>query len=256
MVDLEKELSQNIDLTLVKELIENYIEVKRRFGLNDLSSAVQAAGRFCESTMKCIVFLYDRRITSKMGLSFDKTYNYILGTPKPTDTISEYKFRLIPEVAKGIYTLRNKKKGQHARGEDLLYIDLRYIVQACDWIIASLLFVSHRVKEEDAIEKMRSIVEFDTPLIQKIGNFLVLTRNNLERHEVLVLLLFSKGGKATQTEIAKNLMLEYSESVSYKIITSGHNDRLIFLDPDTKMITLLPKGKTIAEELAERFKIA
>ncbi|MFX1566483.1 MAG: hypothetical protein ACFFCH_10875 [Promethearchaeota archaeon] len=255
MLELQNELTKDIDPVLVTELLDNYRDVKRRFLISDLEPAIQAAGRFCESVLKCVLHLYDQRLFSKMGIPFEKTYNEIINKiPKPTDTLSEYKFRLIPEIARTIYTLRNKKKGQHARGEDLLFIDLSYISKACDWIIGSFLFISHRISEEEIIELMKGVIQFDFSLVIRSGEYLVITEE-LDKMDAVITLVSSKGGKSTQKEIAKNLKLHFTSSTSYKAIKEANNQRLIFLNPDTKEIELLPGGIKRLEELTDTLMI-
>ncbi|MFW9887746.1 MAG: hypothetical protein ACFFER_06155 [Candidatus Thorarchaeota archaeon] len=249
MTDLERELSTNIEPELVKELLDDYQDLKKRYRLADSVPAVAAAGRLSEDTLKCIIYLKDQQVTSKMGLSFRRKYNEIINYPSPADTIEEYKFRLIPEVAKAVYTIRNKKRGQHARGEELLDIDLQYIVKACDWIIASLLYVSHGVPEDDALKMMSDILKYDVPLVEEIGGYSVLSRTDLDKQDALLVILYSFGGSAKQSVIARNLKIRYSHSATYNAIQLAHDDALIFRHPETKVLTLLKNGIRKAEEV-------
>lgn len=248
--ELLVELSVNIAQSLVEEILEHYTEMKKRFRLGDLVPAAETAGWFSESVMKCLLYLYDGTLTSKMGLSFENAFNSIMSIPKPDNTIDEYKFRLIPQVAKSVYTIRNKKKVAHARGERLLFVDLIYIVQACDWIIASFLYVSHRVNEDDALRMMIDIMELDTPLVQEIEDFFVLTTTRLTVREGLLVLLYRLGRKADRSEIVKHMRLQYSKSQTYKAINDANEDKLLFLNPKTNTMTLLPKGRVLAEKTA------
>ncbi len=251
LADLEQELSTNLHVDLVKEILADYQDLKQRYRLADLEPTVTAAGRFCEDTLKCIIYFKEGQMTSKMGLRFMPKYNEIMGYPTPTDTIEEYKYRLIPEVALAIYTIRNKKRGQHSRGEDLLHIDLHYIVKACDWILASLLHVSHGVPEDEAIEMMNSILQYDIPLVQEIGGYSVLTRTDLEIEDALLILLLSFGGSAKQADVARNLKIRYPPSSTYRAIKEAHDAGLLFRHPQTKMLTLIADGIRKANELAD-----
>lgn len=251
MADLEQELSIHLHVDLVKELLEDYQDLKQRYRLRDLGPAVTAAGRFCEDAMKCIIYFKEKQMTSKMGLKFKRKYNEIMGYPSPTDTIEEYKYRLIPEVANAIYLIRNKKRGQHSRGEELLHIDLHYLVKACDWILASLLFVSHGVSEDEAIEMMNSILQYDMPLVQEIDGYSVLTRTDLDIQDALLILLFSFGGSCKQADMTRNLKIRYGNTATYRAIQSAHNTGLLFRHPQTKLLTLLPNGILRANELAD-----
>ena len=161
-------------------------------------------------------------------------------------------FQKIREIR--VYTIRNKKEVAHARGEKLLFIDLLNLIQSCDWIVASLLYVSHSVDEDEAIRMMIDIMELDTPLVQEIGEFMVLTTTRLQAKEALLVLLYRFGGSQSRSEIAKNLMLQFNKSVTYNAINRAHEERLVFLDPKTKVISLLPKGRTNAERLAVEVK--
>jgi hypothetical protein len=249
MADLEKELSTSIDSGLVKELLNDYQDLKNRYRLADAEPAVAAAGRFSEDTLKCIIYLKDQQVTSKMGLRFENKYNEIMGYPKPIDTIEEYKYRLIPEVAKAVYTIRNKKRGQHSRGEKLLHIDLQYVVKACDWILASLLYVSHGVPEDDALEMMNDILKYDVPLVEEIGGYSVLSRTDLDIQDALLVILYSFGRSEKQSVVARNMKIRYKHTTTYNAIQLAHDEALIFRHPETKVLTLLKNGIRRAEEI-------
>jgi hypothetical protein len=251
LTDLEQELSTNLHVDLVKELLADYQDLKQRYRLRDLSPTVAAAGRFCEDTLKCIIFFKENRLTSKMGLRFAPKYDEIMNYPTPTDTIEEYKYRLIPQAALAVYLIRNKKRGQHSRGETLLQIDLQYIVKACDWILASLLYVSHGVPEDEAIEMMNRIVKYDMPLVQEIGGYFVLTKTDLEIEDALLILLFSFGGSANQADVVRNLKIRYGQSTAYRAIRECHDAGLLFRHPQTRILTLLSDGILRAQESAD-----
>lgn len=256
MGNLTEELATNIHRDLVDEMLSDYQELKQRFRLNDLDAAIQAAGRFCEDTLKCVVYLRNQKITDRMGLAFGVTYDLIMNKyPKPTSTIDEYKFRLIPEVANAVYKIRSKKRGLHSRGETLQSIDLGFVVHACDWILASFLYVSHGVPEDEAISMMQAVVQYDTPLVQQIGGYAVLTRTDFEISDALLVVLYSLGGEAKQSVVAKNLKLKYSLYYVYKEIQAAHEKGLIFKHPDTNVLTLLPAGKKVADKTMTRLSI-
>jgi len=242
-IDLHKELSTKINPDLVNELISDYVEMQNRFLLKDLDPALTASGRFCEDVLKCLRYLKESIIAPKTGINFNLEFNMIWNYPK-TDTLEEILYHQIPLVAQSTYTIRNKRRVSHSRGEDLLYIDMIHIVTACDWMLANLLYASHGVSENDAINSMMNIIEFKSPLVSQIGSWNVLNRMDLEPVEGLLVLLFNKErGVENFTKLARDLKLRYSQSQAYKAIASAHDNALVFRDPETDLVELLPEGR-------------
>lgn len=251
MPDLRSKLCTSIYEELVDELLDSYVTLKRKFQYRDQDGAISAASRYCESVLKCVLHLYDRRQFTKTGINFGNTMNEIMTRiPKPTSTIDELQFRGIPIAANGMYWVRNKKWGMHARGEDLTFIDLHYVVQASDWILACLLFVCYSgVDENTTLELMRDLIQFDVPLIEKVGEYSVFTYPEIGIGDALFVLLYTNGGNMSYAEVVRNLTLRFERTTLDQAISEGENNSQIFMNPETKIVTLLSPGRIAAEEI-------
>lgn len=212
--DLLSVLSNRIDKSLVAELLRDYRELKKRHLLGDLEPAIAAAGRFCEDIMKCLVYLEEGELPTKKGIGFEDEYKRIKEYSK--DTVeAELLYLIIPRAARGIYAIRSKKRGSHARGKDLLAIDLGYVVAACDWVLASLLFAVHGVSEDEAIDLMLITVRFTPPMLVEYDGYFALTKKGVKPLDALLVMLTSLGEEASYSDLAKQLKAHYSEGKTY-----------------------------------------
>lgn len=251
MTELEVELATKIDAMIVSEIVQEYNELKIKYSLRDFPACIRASGAFCESAMKALLYLRDGQLTSKMGLKFEASYNDIITkTPTPSSTELEYAFRLIPQVARSVYDIRSKKWGSHARGEELLSMDLDFVATAADWILASLLFVSHSVSEERAFQMISEVVGQNTPLMLKFGGYNVLIAQEITAKAGIAVTVSCFGGIAGLSEVQTILLRRWSTKTVKRALTEARKDLLIFLDEVNAKMHLLPEGRKLAEKVA------
>lgn len=243
MTDLVNELSTSIEPSITQRLVNHYRVVHTSYRLGDYVSVGIAAGKFVEAVIESIQYLHSSTKPSPKGIRFDTEFNRLLSLPK--ETIEEEDLTLIiPVVAKMIYTLRSKRQVAHNRGQEIDFLDCCLIVQACDWIIAELLWLNHSMPDNEALDLMTRILQLNLPLVEIINEELVISNPNLSSLEALLALLYRSGGKSPQKDILKALKRRFNQSTCYNAIKIGLSKCLIHRD-ETDDLHLLQEGKQV-----------
>jgi len=239
-------LSKRIDCRLVEDLLESYEEVVSGYRRGRFDEVLVHGGRFAENVFRALWFLITGRIIDRVR-SMREMYDRLCSS------VGNAGFSiLLPRVAYfGVYSLRSKRDAVHVNPVDPTFMDAVFVVTACNWIIAEFL---RTLNDENASELERLIhllMMRDVPLIQRIGEDIVVLGKLGCKKEILLLLYHSLGG-LSRSELGKILGKYYDQSTITNSLKSLLRERLIFLTSNGKYV-ITDKGISFVERIYEEF---
>ena len=222
MSDLYTILSEELDISLAKKIVDLFEGIQMSYRLQDFMKLGQEAGLFCEGILMALWRLYNRTTFNITGLNFGN-YNvrlqnspsYSIDPSKDLDdenrrVIRDESIRLyIPRTLDSIYTLRNKKQVAHLRGVAIDYLDALLIVQACSWTVSEILSVIANRPDDETLMMIYSIGKMQFPLFEWIQGEIALKKKKISEVQGLLLILLASGGQAKHEEAMKILRDNY-----------------------------------------------
>ena len=185
-----------IPISLSEKLIEEYLDLKKRFSMNDWGPGQLKGGRFAE-VLICIfqhllgefVFPFGTDIPAN-----DKTR--ILNTIQQHPTIDLHIRQKVVALTRLLLDFRNNRDVAHLGGFDANSMDTLFVMTAATWTLCELIRVlgGHQMAEAQKIVDGLSVKEY--PVIMEFDGELFLTRHDLTAEEE-VLVLLTKNSTAT-----------------------------------------------------------
>jgi hypothetical protein len=175
--------------SLNEKLIEEYLDLKKRFSMNDWGPGQLRGGRFAEVLLRIFQHLLVEAVTP-FGTdipSHDKTR--ILNAIQQHPTIDSHVRQKVVALTRLLLDFRNNRDVAHLGGFDANSMDTLFVMTAATWILCELIRVygGYQMAEAQKIVDGLSVKEY--PVIMEFGGELFLTRHNLTaEQEVLVLL--------------------------------------------------------------------
>jgi len=238
---IRKILSKRIDSRLVDDLLKSYEEVISGYRRGRFNDILVHGGRFAENVFRTLWFIVSGRV-------IDRVYSMKEMYEKLRSSIGNVDFSiLIPRIAYfGVYSLRSKRDVVHVNPVDPTFMDAVFVVTACNWIIAEFL----RTLAAENVSELERLIHLlmlrDVPLIQRIGEDVVVLGELGCKREILLLLYHSLGG-LSRREIGKILGKYYAQSTITNSLKSLFNKRLIFLTSSDKYV-ITDKGVSFIEQ--------
>lgn len=141
------QLSANLPVKLVEELLDAHAEAKRSSYAGGLRLSEVEGGRFCEAAFRILEHATTGTYTP-LGkqLSTDRLIDQLAQLPASSSSES---IRLhIPRALRVVYDIRNKRDAAHlADGIDPNLQDVTIVVAVLDWILAELIRLFHHVRQ-------------------------------------------------------------------------------------------------------------
>lgn len=189
MIDiLKKELSKQIDIKLIEELMKEYVNVMEGFYSGDNQKVISHSGKFIEIIFAILDFLNSGKISNLNQIKVDMLYKKITNLPKPTGK-EELLYLEIPRVARSIYTIRSKKRVSHVKDLDPILQDSFYVKSGIDWILSSLIYLYHTKSDSEIKNVIDSLIEKKVPFIEEFedGGIMVLKKMGFKWKILLIL---------------------------------------------------------------------
>ncbi|MDT7570615.1 MAG: hypothetical protein QOE05_789 [Actinomycetota bacterium] len=153
---------------LADELMEAFLEAKRRFYLGDLRPNAVEGGRFAEAAFRILQWASDpAQKYTVIGKTLPRVDNLL--TSLINGTAPESIRMHIPRALQVIYTIRNTRDAAHlADGIDPNLQDASLVVHVMDWTLAEFVRLFHVVDADEAQRTIEALVARDVPAIQTV----------------------------------------------------------------------------------------
>ena len=229
-------------------MVAAYQETKRRVRQARFTDGYDAAGlstgKFCE-----VVLRYLQETLTGACIPLGKHIsNFHLECQKlgqlPASAGLESLRVIIPRALIFLYTMRGKRGIGHVGGDvEANAVDLAAIVRVCDWIMAELIRINHRLPLEEAQALIDSIATKDLPDVWQIAGKKRILRSGLTHKDKVLLLLYSEPESAA---LAEDLFAwtEHSGMPAFRrdVLKPLHKLKLIEYDQDEEIVFLSPIG--------------
>lgn len=227
---------QGIPQNLNDQLVAEYLEVKKRYSMNDWGPGQLKGGRFAECCIRIFQHLLGIPITP-FGTDIpnvEKTR--IINLMTNNSVIDEHIRQKVTSATRLLLDFRNNRDVAHLGGFDANSMDSYFVMSNVTWILCELIRVYGGFSMTDAQKIVTSLSVKEYPAIMEFGGDVFLTKHNLTaKQEVLVLLykfsslgyefLFSKTKDRNSARFKRTLR----DMVKGKFI--GQKDGMYFIMP-------------------------
>jgi ribosomal protein L19E len=239
-------LAAGIPEQLVDELLEAYVEAKRRFHLGDLRPNEVEGGRFSEAAFRVLQHVAGQRVTP-VGRSLPGTDKLLPAFEAVTGQPDSVRLH-IPRTLRLIYDIRNKRDAAHlGDGIDPNLQDASLVVANMDWVMAELVRLHHAVTADEAQAIIEDLVTKEIPAVQEIdGHPVILTP--LQAQDRAMLMLYRAGAAgATVDELAAWLREGRKDHLRTRLRRLDR-EQLVLEHPQTGKFHITFNGERYVEE--------
>lgn len=183
-------LADGLPEPVVDELLDTYVETKRRYYLGDHRPQAVEGGRFSEAAFRILQYSTTGTHTP-LGRTLPKVPVLLQQLEQsPRASTLDDSLRLhIPRTLRLVYDIRNQRDAAHlADNIDPNLQDATLIVNAMDWVMAELVRLHHDVSANQAHAIIGDLVTREVPAIQEISGQPVVLRELQPRDQALLLL--------------------------------------------------------------------
>lgn len=209
-------LTAGIPQQLVDELLEAYIEAKRRFHLGDHRPQEVEGGRFSEAAFRVLQHECGLTITP-IGRTLprvDRLLTDIENVTGPPDSVRLH----IPRTLRVIYDIRNRRDAAHlADGIDPNLQDATLVITCMDWVVAELVRLHHGVSADEAQAIIEDLVTREVPAIQEIDGQPVILSDLQARDQALLMLYRAGAAGMSVDELAAALRVERKDHLRTRL---------------------------------------
>lgn len=239
-----------IPAALSHKLVEEYLEIKKRFLMNDWGPGQLKGGRFAETLLRIFQHLLGEGVTPFGEDISASAKTRILNAVQNHAAIDDHIRQKSVPIVRLLLDFRNNRDVAHLGGFNANSMDALFVTTAATWTLCELVRVygGYEMHEAEAIVEGLAVKEY--PVVIERNGDIFLARHDLRaKQEILILLtknadaafefLFSKTRDRNRTRFKKTL----EEMISEKFI--GESNGRYFL---------MPRGmSTVSKESLLRF---
>lgn len=253
---LVSRLCPPLDPTLAGQLVEQFVEMERRYIQRDWKPAELDGGMFCEALARC---LYHR---DSGNLSLDRDFSQCLSyleNDQVQHAIDPRSDALhLARILRSIYKFRSARGVAHLSATySANQMDSRLIAETVRWSMneALRIFAANDRGEqsrEDIARTVRELLRFEVPCIARYGDTLLIQRADLTAEEEVLVLLHHGGEEGVpRREISRTLRFFSSSTVS-GAVTKLEGLRQIAVLPGERWCLTDLGAKRVREDLANK----
>ncbi len=180
-----KTLFQNhIDSQLIDDLLKDFIFIKQDVATNTLGRG--SPGKFIETVVQIMQYLETKTYDAQPSVD-----SYLRDIENKNTTLPTSLKLVVSRVARGIYSLRNKRGIGHKGEIDPNVMDLKYVLSGCQWILAELIRVYSGNNPGEASKLIEAILIPPSEVIEDFGSFKTVLHRNITSTKELLILLYS-----------------------------------------------------------------
>lgn len=237
------QLVQNIPTDIDKCLVDEFLEIKKRFSMNDWGPGQLMGGRFAEAVLRIFQHLLGIAVTP-FGTdipAYEK--DKILNAVKSAASIDDHVRQKIVPITRLLLDFRNNRDVAHLGGFNANGMDTLFVMTSATWILCELVRVYGGHSMADAQRIVDGLAVKEYPVIIEIDGEAFITRHDLKsKQEVLVLLskydgadahfLFKKQGDSNRGRFKKTL-----ESMANQKLVAEKGDRYYLLPRGSEVVS-------------------
>lgn len=234
--------------SLFDELLDEHDVIRKSHNRKDYEKTLNKTGKFCETTYQILQQITNENDNYDARPNFNETKDKLEQLPK--DDYPESIRKIIPRVAKSMYTFRSERGGSHKVDIEHQYIDAHFNVQAARWIIAEFLRIYGDGDVEDKVEKLESQVKSlatrGMPLVEGFGDDIVILQEDASIADEAMMVLYHFYPDRVQTEKLLDMMDHQKRNSVSQALKRAEENRYIHRSSEGEKLTL--RGRQYIEE--------
>lgn len=253
-------LSKNIDSNLVEDLVASYQSIHKAYFSGDDEGTLSKSGKFVENVFRVLNYIITKNKLSeiKQGQLNELFEKFEKADGKKfSDTIR----LVIPRVALTTYTMRSKLGSEHVKSITPDFIDAKFTISSCDWIIAELLR-SHMGRDSSKVDEIiQKVKAKENPKLESFDVQLANKIDDMSIPELFIILLRTKHSQTksevsdTLTKIGKDISSWLSGgNFSKRLIKKGLVTKVGKTENNEELFSLTIRGMILAEKLIDEIK--
>jgi hypothetical protein len=231
---------------LGEEVLDSYVEAKRRFHLGDHRPQAVEGGRFSEGVFRMLQHATTGNYTA-LGKPLPTVERLLTTLENASDEADSIRLH-VPRTLKLIYDIRNKRDAAHL-GDDIdpNLQDATLVVGSMDWVLAELVRLYHDVSADDAQKIIENLVTKEVPAVQEIAGHPVILKDLKAREQALLLLYRAGAQGATLDELAAWLRVNRRDQLKARLVKLDEQ-KLVLEHPTDGRYYLTSMGDRLVEE--------
>jgi hypothetical protein len=183
-------------------LIEEYLEIKKRFAMNDWGPGQLKGGRFAEAVLRAYQYLLGDAVTPFGTDIVAAEKNRIMNRVQSAGALDEHVRQKTVPLVRLLLDFRNNRDVAHLGGFDANGMDTIFVMTSATWILCEFVRVYGGYAMSDAQEIVDGLSVKEYPVIVERDGELFIARHDLDaKQEVLVWLMRSASAPSSVLEI-------------------------------------------------------
>ena len=250
-------ISPPLDTQLVELLMNEFIEMERRFVLQDWEPATLDGGQFSEILSR-IIYHVDSGNLNKIK-SVDSCLSYIEDEKNSNShNFPQRRTSLhMCKVLRTIYKFRSQRGAVHIDPEySANEIDSSMLISNVRWLMAEILRIFWTADRKEVANTIKEIVHYNVPAVLSVDNKYFVLRTDCTAEEEILLLLHKVGDSGlSRNQIGDSVPLPASTiSEAISRLTSKKKREVLLKENNTYVLT--PNGsRRIYKELSSKLQL-
>lgn len=235
---------RTIPTELNTKLIEEFIEIKKRFAMNDWGPGQLKGGRFAEVVLRIYQSLLSEAVTPFGSDVPAAEKTRILNTVQSAGAIDAHVRQKTVPLVRLLLDFRNNRDAAHLGGFDANSMDTLFVLTSATWILCELVRVygGYQMSEAQGIVDGLSAKEYPV-IVEREGELFIARHDLATKQEILVLLtrdasatgpfVESKVGDTNKSRVRRSLR----EMVSEKLIGQAANGDYFIMPRGQALVT-------------------
>ena len=229
---------------LSAKLVEEYLDIKKHFAMNDWGPGQLKGGRFAEVMLRVYQHLLEEQVTPFGTDILPREKTRILNTVESAGTVDAHVRQKTVPLVRLLLDFRNNRDVAHLGGFDANSMDALFVMTSATWMMCELIRVYGGYAMRDAQKFVDALSVKEYPVIMERDGELFITRHDLKaKQEVLVLLtknasataefLHKKSGDSNKSRFERTLR----KMVDAKFISQAANGEYFIMPRGQALVT-------------------
>lgn len=250
-------LSPPLDRILSSKLLEEFVDIERRFVLGEWEPATLNGGQFAEIAARLIYHIDSGNLNKRKDV--DSCLSYV--EDSNNTNVHSFPHRRsalhLAKILRTLYKLRSQRGAVHIDPDyNANELDSMLVISLARWIVSEILRIFWSGDTTIVATTIREIVRYEVPAVLTVDNQFLVLHTDCSVEEEVLLLLHNVGEKGmSRTEIGKSIPKSAAAITRAIQLLTSPNFREIILRKDGNYI-LTPNGsKRIQSELSTKLSL-
>lgn len=242
------ELPDDLDKTLIRDLFQEYKDIKISFHIQNYELTLTKLGKFVETTFQLL---------STVAFSETPTHPKLNELSKKLKNIPEANQPvavrvLIPKVCLMLYAIRSKRGAVHKNHEASTgYIDSQLALAGSNWVISELLRIYLKREAAEVQLIIDGISKIPHTLLEEINGDVIILEPKMSLKEQVLILLHHKYPSSISNNVIKSQIKGKGLTHLSETLKKLVNDA--FIHKTDQSYTLTVKGISEAEKIYGKY---